>query len=141
MVTRLSLEQESLGSIPSSAALVREICLSWFESKPRSLFQENILSIKLTADYVHLGRLVRHWYNQQIVMKIYIKANPGSRKEYIKKIDATHYTVAVHEPPDSGKANKAIIKSFAKYFDLPPSQINIISGETSKQKIVEIPDN
>ncbi len=74
-------------------------------------------------------------------MRIFIKAKPRSKKEYVKKIDDTHYIVAVHEPSDSGKANKAIIKSLAKYFGFPPSQINIVSGETSKNKVVEIFEN
>jgi len=72
-------------------------------------------------------------------MKIFVKAKPKARKVYIKKIDDTHYVVAVNEPPICGKANQAIIKSLARYFAKPPSQINIISGETSRLKIIEIP--
>lgn len=72
-------------------------------------------------------------------MKIFVKAKPKARKAYIKKIDDTHYVVAVNEPPVSGKANQAIIKSLAEYFSKPSSQIAIITGEKSKQKIVEIP--
>lgn len=71
-------------------------------------------------------------------MKIYIKAKPKSKREYIKKIDDTHYTIAVKEPPIMGRANQAIIKAMAKYFDKPSFQINIISGEKSKQKIISI---
>lgn len=72
-------------------------------------------------------------------MKIYVKAKPRSKKEYVKKVDATHYIVAVNEAPDSGKANKALIKSLARYFDKPLSQLSIVSGETSHQKVVEVP--
>lgn len=72
-------------------------------------------------------------------MKIYIRVKPKSRNEYIKKVDNTHYTVAVKEPPVSGKANQAIIKSLAEYFDKPSSQIHIISGAASREKVVEIP--
>ncbi len=72
-------------------------------------------------------------------MKIYIRAKPRSKKEYVKKIDDTNYIISVKEPPVSGQANKAIIRSLAEYFNKPPTQISIISGEKSKQKIVEIP--
>lgn len=72
-------------------------------------------------------------------MKIFIKAKPKSKKELIKKIDATHYVVSVKEPPINNKANDAILKSLAQYFDLPNSSIDIISGKTTKQKIIEIP--
>ena len=72
-------------------------------------------------------------------MKIYVKAKPRSKKEYVKKIDDTNYIVSVKEPPVFGQANKAIIKSLAEYVNKLPSQINITSGEKSKQKTVEVP--
>lgn len=72
-------------------------------------------------------------------MRIYLQAKPKSKKEYIKQIDATHYTVAVNEPPVDGKANRAIIQILANYFHRPRSQIQIVHGETSRTKIVEVP--
>ncbi len=72
-------------------------------------------------------------------MKISVKAKPKSKKEYIKKIDDTHYIVAVNKPPVKGQANQAIIESLAEYFHKPKSQIFIVNGETSKQKIIEMP--
>ncbi|TRZ64169.1 MAG: DUF167 domain-containing protein [Spirochaetia bacterium] len=71
-------------------------------------------------------------------MKIFVKAKPTAKEEKIQKIDETHYAVSVKEPPVNGKANAAIIKALAKYFNISPSRINILSGQTSKQKIVEI---
>jgi len=44
-------------------------------------------------------------------MKIYIIAKAGSRKEFVKQVDETHFTVAVHEPPIDGKANLNISKN------------------------------
>lgn len=72
-------------------------------------------------------------------MKVYITAKPKSKKAYIKKLDDSHYTVAVNEPPISGQANKAILKSLAEYFHKPFSQLQIISGEKIKHKVIEIP--
>ncbi|OGG12818.1 hypothetical protein A3D77_07215 [Candidatus Gottesmanbacteria bacterium RIFCSPHIGHO2_02_FULL_39_11] len=71
-------------------------------------------------------------------MKIFVRAKSKSKKEYIKKIDNTHFTVAVTAPPIEGKANLAIIKSLSKYFHKPASGIQIISGAKSKEKIVDI---
>jgi hypothetical protein len=71
-------------------------------------------------------------------MKIYIKVKPKSKKEFVKKIDDTHYVVAVSEPPTEGKANNAVIEALAEFFQTPKSQIFIISGKSSRQKIVEI---
>jgi len=72
-------------------------------------------------------------------MKIYIIAKPKSKKEYVKKIDDTHYIVAVKEPPLRGIANLAIVNILSNYFHKPPSQIFIISGEKSRQKVIEVP--
>lgn len=48
------------------------------------------------------------------------------------------YKVSVQAVPVDGKANRAIIKTLAKYFDVAPSCVRIVSGETAKKKIIEI---
>lgn len=71
-------------------------------------------------------------------MKIFVKAKPGAKKEEVLKIDGTHYAVSVKAPATEGRSNKAIIKALAKHFNASVSCINILSGHTSRQKIVEI---
>lgn len=71
-------------------------------------------------------------------MKIFVTVKLKAKKEEIRKVDETHFLILVKEPPIQGKANIAIIKAFAKYFDTPPSRIEIISGQTSKYKTLEI---
>lgn len=71
-------------------------------------------------------------------MKIFIKAKPNSKEEKVEKINDVHFEVSVKEPPVGGRANMAIIKAVAKYFDVAPSRARIISGYTSRQKILEI---
>ncbi|MDH5684136.1 MAG: DUF167 domain-containing protein [candidate division WOR-3 bacterium] len=72
-------------------------------------------------------------------MKIIIKVKPNSRAEKIEKT-ANGYLVYVKEPPIENKANQAVIKLLADYFKIPKSQISILSGLKSKQKIVELKD-
>ena len=55
-----------------------------------------------------------------------------------RKSDLVTYKVSVKEAPVNGQANEAIIKVLAEYFDTAPSRINIISGQSSKQKVFEI---
>jgi len=74
-------------------------------------------------------------------MKIFITAKPGAKKEFIEKIDESHFVVAVKEPPIQGRANSAIIKSLADYFGINSWQIRIIGGLFSRQKTVEIHDH
>lgn len=71
-------------------------------------------------------------------MRIFIKAKPNSKKEGIEKLDETHFIVAVKEPPVKGLANRAIAKALAKHFDLSLSQVYLVSGFTSKQKVFEV---
>ncbi|MCL4418536.1 DUF167 domain-containing protein [Patescibacteria group bacterium] len=71
-------------------------------------------------------------------MRIFIKAKPNSKKESIEKLDETHFTVSVKEPPVKGLANRAIAKALVKYFNLSSSQVYLVSGFISKQKVFEI---
>lgn len=71
-------------------------------------------------------------------MKIFIKAKPGAKKEEIEKISDNSFVISVKEPPIQGKANSAIIAALAEYFKIPKSNIKIVSGFGSRQKVVEL---
>ncbi len=70
-------------------------------------------------------------------MKLFITAKAGAREEKVEKIDETHYRVWVKEPPEKGRANKAIEKAIAEFLDIPKSRVALVSGATSKRKVVE----
>ena len=71
-------------------------------------------------------------------MKISVKVKPGAREEYIKEIGEGNFEVAVKEPPVQGKANRAEVRALAEYFHVSQSQVSIVSGYTSRNKVVEI---
>ena len=71
-------------------------------------------------------------------MKLFIFAKPGAKEDSVKKIDDTHFTVTVKEPPIQGRANKAIIKTLAEFLGISPSRLNMVLGHTNKQKVIEI---
>lgn len=71
-------------------------------------------------------------------MKIFVKAKPNAKEEKVEKIDDSHFMVSIKEPPVEGRANKAIIRVLAEYFSILQSDIQIISGHTSKNKMIEI---
>ena len=73
-------------------------------------------------------------------MKIFVKAKPKAKIEKVEKIDNENFVVFVKESPVKGRANQAIIKALAEYFKVPPVNVKIVSGYTSKQKVVEIID-
>jgi len=71
-------------------------------------------------------------------VKINVKAKPSAREEKVEKIDELNYIVSVKEPPIKGKANEAIRNALAVYFKTGSSRVKIISGNTSRNKIIEI---
>lgn len=71
-------------------------------------------------------------------MKIFVKAKPKAKIEKVEKIDNENFVVFVKEPPVKGRANQAIIKALAEYFKVPSANVKIVSGHTSKQKVIEI---
>lgn len=73
-----------------------------------------------------------------IVIKV--KIVPGSSKNKIVGVynDALKITIAA--PPVEGKANKKCITYLAKYFDVAKSKVEIISGKSSKNKLIKIYD-
>ena len=67
-------------------------------------------------------------------MKIHVVVKTNARQEKIVKIDNSHFTVAVLEFPQDGKANEAIIKALAAYFHIAQSRIVLSTGFTNKHK-------
>ena len=48
------------------------------------------------------------------------------------------FLVQLTAAPVDGAANDAVIRALADYFDVPKSQIKIIRGTTSRDKVVEL---
>lgn len=72
-------------------------------------------------------------------MRIFVRAKPKSKQEYVKKVGTLSFVVAVKEVAEKGKANQAVIRVLAEFFDIQQSSIILISGQTSRQKIFEVP--
>jgi len=70
-------------------------------------------------------------------MKIQVKVKPNSRSEEISR-EGDSFIAKVKEPPKEGKANQAVIKLLAEHFGVPQSQVRILSGFRSKNKVVEV---
>ena len=73
---------------------------------------------------------------------IIVKAKivPGSSKNKIARVYNDALKISITAPPVEGKANKKCIAYLAKYFDIAKSKIEIISGQTSKNKLIKIYD-
>lgn len=71
---------------------------------------------------------------------IKVKIVPGSSKNKIIGLYNDALKISIAAPPVEGKANKKCIAYLAKYFDVAKSKIEIISGQTSKNKLIKIYD-
>ena len=71
-------------------------------------------------------------------MRISVKAKTNAKKELVEKLSDNEFAVSVKEPPIDGRANWAIARAIAEYFGVSPSRVAIVSGQTAKNKIVEI---
>jgi len=68
-----------------------------------------------------------------IRVKVITKAVKNSVTKFADGFKA-HLTA----PPVNGKANKALVKLLAEYFNLKKSQVTIVSGKKSKDKLVKL---
>lgn len=71
-------------------------------------------------------------------MKLKIKVKPNSRLNSVTRIDDNQFEVRLTSSPDKGKANKQLIDLLSDYFKVSKSKIQIISGLTSRNKIIGI---
>ncbi len=69
---------------------------------------------------------------------IRVRANASNNKVGGTAGDPPHLVVAVQAPAVDGKANSAILKELAKAFDLRPRDFTILSGETSRDKRIQV---
>jgi uncharacterized protein (TIGR00251 family) len=63
-----------------------------------------------------------------------VRVQPGARREGIVGEHAGAIKIAVHAAPEQGKANHAVIDVLAKALDIPRGALEVVSGETSRQK-------
>lgn len=67
-----------------------------------------------------------------------VKVQPKAKKDEIIGLEGQALKVRVKAPPEKGKANEACIKLLAKFFGIPKSQLKLLRGETSRQKVVSV---
>lgn len=75
-------------------------------------------------------------------MRITVKVIPNARREEVileeNDLKEGRIKVKVMAPPEDGRANVAVLKLLAKHFGVKKNAVSLISGEKSREKIVEI---
>ena len=62
------------------------------------------------------------------------KVIPGASTTELADLKAEVIRVRVSAPPETGKANKELIRFLAKSLGIPKTNVVVLSGETSRRK-------
>ena len=71
--------------------------------------------------------------------RINLRVIPRAKQTKIIETDGV-YRVYITAAPVDGAANAAVIKILSEYFDIPKTQIQIVRGQTARDKVVELPE-
>lgn len=83
-------------------------------------------------------------------MRIFAKVKTKSKEQKVIKVESPsvlfntkdkfdeYLEISVKELPLKNKANKAVIKILSDHYQIPIHKVKIISGQTSKFKIIKI---
>jgi len=86
----------------------------------------------VTAAWLRVG-------NDFVTIEVVVR--PSSPRREVLRTDARGIVIAIASPPERGKANDELIRLIAKLAQVPRSAVAILSGETSRRKVVKITTN
>ena len=71
-------------------------------------------------------------------MRYTAQVKPGSKNEGVELLEDGSLVIRTHARAHDGEANAAVVKLLSKHFKTAKSNISIVSGLTSKHKIVDV---
>ena len=63
-----------------------------------------------------------------------VRLSPDGRLE----VQGNEISVSIKAKPERGRANRELVKRLAEHFAVPEASVRILSGATSRKKLVEI---
>jgi uncharacterized protein (TIGR00251 family) len=69
---------------------------------------------------------------------IQVRVTPRARRNAVERQPDGRLKVYVTAPPEDGRANEAVVEIIAEWLGVKRRQVEIISGATSRNKIVRI---
>ena len=76
------------------------------------------------------------WQNDDLLLRV--KVQPKASKDEFCEVMENSLKVRITSPPVDGKANQHLIKFLAKKFKVSKSQIELLSGDTHREKRFKI---
>ena len=75
------------------------------------------------------------------MMRIKVRVSTNAKKAEVLETATGEFKVRVNAKPVDGAANIRLIEILAEHFNVPFGAIRIISGATSREKVIEIVGN
>ena len=75
---------------------------------------------------------------KEVSVTLKVRLQPRASRDEIDGLLGDALKIKVTAPPVEGRANKAVKKLLAVRLGLPPSQIEMIAGERSREKLLRI---
>lgn len=73
------------------------------------------------------------------MVQFYVRALPGAPKTLVSEyLEDGSVKVRIAAPPEGGKANAELLRFIAKKLHVDRSQVSLISGVTSRMKLIRI---
>jgi uncharacterized protein (TIGR00251 family) len=70
--------------------------------------------------------------------RVTVKVHPRARRSRIAGRLGEAWKLDLAAPPADGKANEECVRFFAELADVPRARVRIVTGATSRTKVVEI---
>lgn len=70
--------------------------------------------------------------------RLRLRVAPGAAKPAVVGRHGDAWKVRVAAAPERGKANEAVLTLLAKTLAIPPASISLVSGGSSRDKVVEL---
>jgi uncharacterized protein (TIGR00251 family) len=71
-------------------------------------------------------------------VRLRLRVSAGASRRRVLGVHGGALKLSVKAPPEKGKANKDVVALVAETFGLTPSDVTILSGETSPDKVVRL---
>jgi uncharacterized protein (TIGR00251 family) len=69
-----------------------------------------------------------------------VHVKPRSSRQGVNVLPDGTLEIRVHSPPEDGRANTELMEVLARHLGVKRRRLSIVSGETSRHKIIEVRD-
>jgi uncharacterized protein YggU (UPF0235/DUF167 family) len=82
------------------------------------------------------------WRQAEGGLSVAVKVHPGARRPgvlgQVPDVEGTRLKIAVAEPPEDGRANRAVCAALATAIGVPAASISVRHGAASRQKTLHV---